>query len=753
MYKYILSALALCCLWSCQPPVNQSQNTEFASPVSNNTGEASFATAYVDPFQGTTYGNVFPGACRPFGLVRLGPDVPVPQPTSGYRKGKPYIGFSHMHVSGTGGSPRYGNILVAPQVGSPHFEDNAGSPRNEYARPGIYSVELGRKPGDVAAKLTTTSRAAFHEYEFFTWTKDTVFQASILFNLSHVLSRGDSLDHRCTYASVRITSPQEVSGYGHYEGGWGVAAPYKVYFAAQLSRPFDTAGVWGGSQVLPGQDTLSGQKVGAYFTYQVKQKEKITVKVGISLTSIEEAKTNLKTQLAAKSFNTVRNEADAEWGNLLRRIHVSGGSQEDKALFYTLLYHTMITPVDITEDNPRWQSSGPSFWDHYCLWDVFRGVMPLYTLIMPEQQQRIINSLLDVYEQTGWLPDAWIAGHHNFVQGGSNADVVIADAIAKNLGGFDKELAYQAIKKNGTVISSDPYTLGRDLTAYKDLGYCTTDQARCLSRSLEYAYNDFCIGQVARTLGKSEDYNYFKNRSLQVFNLFDEQSGFFLARDAAGNPDRASLPPHQPKEKYSDAPYYYEGDGWIYGTYTPHAIGYLIEKFGGNEAFISHLDKLFDEGHYDLGNEPSMLSPYLYNYAGQPHKTAERVQHLMRSKFKTGRRGLPGQDDSGALSSWFVWSSLGIFPVAGQDVYLIGSPLFKESEIELGRNKTFIIQSNNLSDENIYVQRALLNGVELRQSWFTHDQIFDGGRLILEMGSKPGSWATSSPPPSLFAEE
>jgi predicted alpha-1,2-mannosidase len=742
---FILASAGL--FWQCNSGIENTIATDKSYAISNATNTETY-TNYVDCFLGVEQGNVFPGAALPFGLVRLGPDVLVPQPTSGYKSNQAIKGFSHLHTSGTGGGGRYGNVLIMPQVGAVDFLDNAGLPRNEYAKPGYYTVTLGRKAGDVKAELTATARAGYHRYTFFTWDKAVNFPTNIIIDLAHVVSRGSETDHRCTEAFIRAVSKTDLEGYAEYAGGWGGQNPYKVYFHITLDTPFDSCGGWDGEKIQPNSKVMSGAKTAFYVRFNaVKQKQIIQVKTGISLISIAQARLNLQQQIGERTFDEVRKNADKIWNEHLARFTVAGGTPEQRTMFYTSLYHTMLMPNDISGENPGWQTDEPAFWNHYCLWDVFRSVMPLHTIIFPQLQRNIVRSLLDIYKKKGWLPDAWIAGDYAMVQGGSNADVVIADAMVKKLKGFDYELAYQAVKKNADVPSDNPQIYGRLISEnYKQKGWLEYGHHRCISRSLEYAYNDFCVGQVAQALNKKEDAAFYFNRSKGVFELFSTSHRFFVAKDSSGKVVEVSL--EEQEKHYGDAPFYYEGDKWSYGTYTPHAIGTLVEKMGGKEKFVAHLDEMFDNAHYNLNNEPTFLVPYLYNYAGRPDKTAERVAEEIRKNYEMGRRGLPGQDDSGAISSWYVWSAAGIFPVAGQDIYLIGTPLFEQAVFAL-ENGTFTITAQNLSTKNKYIKKALLNGVELKQSWFKHEAIFAGGKLILEMTDQPTNWAKDNLPPSL----
>ncbi|MCS7004987.1 MAG: GH92 family glycosyl hydrolase [Cytophagales bacterium] len=708
-----------------------------------------FFTQYVEPFWGTdSKGRAFAGVCLPFSIVKVGPNcLNVPYQTTGYLSNKPIVGFSHTHLSGTGGGGRYGNILITPQVGDLDLKNRESVQKsNEVSFPAYYSVVLQRIPGDVRVELTATERAAFHSYEFYTWKKEQIeFDGQILIDLAHNVGRKPH--EQCTGAEIRVVSPVCIEGFATYQGGWGGENPYKVYFVAEFNTPAHSFGTYKDS-VFSNKLSESGKFIGAYVRYRLRQHQKVMVKVGISFSSIQNAKNHLQT-IPDWNFEKVRLRGDSIWNSYLSKVRIEGGTPEQRRMFYTGLYRTLIMPTDLTNDNPLWQSDKPHFWDYYAIWDTYRSVMPLHTLLYPRHQQKVIQSLLDIYEHKGWLPDAWAAGDYLFVQGGSNADVVIADAIVKDLGGFDIQKAFSAVRKNAETPSDNPYLYGRQLENYiKNEGYLNANYERCVSRSLEYAYNDYCIGKIAEKLGYVQVARQYYKRAMGIFQLFDAETGFFLAKDSLGNFVMDSHPDIKQEKIYQDAPYFYEGNAWIYATYVPHAYQVLVQKHGGNQKFVNFLDKIFDEEHYEIGNEPGFLTAYLYNYALRPDKTAERVRQLLQ-KFYLGRSGLPGDDDSGAISSWFSWSAIGLIPVAGQSLYLIGSPLFFKTIIQLENDKTFTIIANNVSHERKYIKSVKLNNKSYQYSWLTHEQILKGGVLEIEMSDIPDSeWGKTVPPPS-----
>lgn len=704
-------------------------------------------TSYVDPFLGNVIGNTLPGATLPFGMVKPGPDILPPNNTTGYKPDKPIVGFSHNHLSGTGGGARYGNIQVIPQVGPIDINDTLSKKYNEYAKPGYYTVSFSKKYGDVRAELTTVEHAALHRYTFFVYDKPDVreayiyghatpkvIDANILIDASTIINSTSYELGYCTGSEVEITGNNKIQGQADFKGGWGGDNPYRVYFVAVFDKNFNSSGTWSDQKINKAATKESGKDIGAFASFKLQQGESILVKVSISYCSLQHAEVNLA-EVGGWNFEEVRKTANDKWNEKLSLIHISGASEEQKTKFYTALYSTMIMPVKL-DCNPGWKSDVPHSWDFYTLWDSYRTVMPLYTLILPDKQTELINTLLDIYNHKGWLPDAWTAGDYAMVQGGTSADVVIADAVVKGLKGFNYNKAYDAIRKNATMPSDNPFKYGR-YAEYFSLGYCSDKVKNGSSKTLEYAYNDFCVAQVAKILGKNDDYKRFIKQSENCYNLFNTDSKFFWAKKPNGDWVPGFSPTFRLPD-YWNGPYFYEGTPYSYSFYVPHDIAGLIRRHG-NANFISFLDMLFHKKYFELGNEPGFLTPYLYIYAGRHDKTTEIVRELLND-FKVGDTGLPGQDDSGAMSAWYIFSSMGIFPVAGQNLYLIGSPVLPATTIDLGNNKTFKIIASNVSAENKYVSKALLNEKPLNRAWLKHEEIVNGGTLQLFMGYKPAKW-------------
>ena len=717
-----------------------------------------------DPFVGADGGgNTVPGAGVPFGFVSLSPDTANGE-TNGYDSASAITGFSFTHVTGTGGKSKYGNFKVTPTTGAVGVHNLAFAKSEEIASPGYYAVTLnGVRTELTASRLTGLMRVTFPK---------SAKPGNLILDATSVITlRGEG--QRATGAHVDIIDDHTISGWASFEGGWN-PAPYKLYFYAVIDRPAASFGAWKASQgkllQQAGKGGLDGEpqaktpddkaalmvdydtrqefsrRLGAWASFDVAQNPIVELKLGVSFISVDKARANLEAEMPGWDFDARHDKAEALWRRALEQIEVSGGSDDQRRIFYTALYRSHTMPHDLTGENVWWQSTEPHYEDFYTLWDTFRTLHPLLTVIQPDAQRGMIRSLIDTYRHTGWLPDARIAGANGMTQGGSNGDVVVADAVVKNLGGFDVRTAYEAIRKDGEVESDLPLLQGRVLKDYLKLGYVPLSQPRSASRTLEYAYDDFAISEVADHLGDKAVAESYRQRSKGWDKLWDEGLGCVRPRYADGRglenfncaydyPDKTT--------PWWEAPFY-EGNSLQYSTYVPQDVPGLIDKVGGRDAFVAWLDRLFDGGHYNQGNEPDILAPWMYIDAGRPDRTAERVRHILATQYGTGRAGLPGNDDAGAMSSWYVWSSIGLYPVAGKPLYYIGSPVFARSVIHLEGGKTFTISAPKTSAANLYVTAGRLNGKPIDRATLTHAELMAGGVLELDMGDKPGTWANRS---------
>lgn len=746
--------LALACpILLAQPAVAAGPSLDPATPVD--------PVVLVDPFVGADAGgNTVPGAGVPFGFVSLSPDT-ADAPTSGYDSTSAIMGFSFTHVSGTGGRSKYGNFRVTPTIGEPGV-NNLRFPRaDEAAAPGYYRVTLG--PG-IGVELTATGLAGLIR---FTYPHSAASGNVILDATSVIPLFGEG--QRATTVHVEAVDAATVRGWASFEGGWN-PAPYTLYFYARYDRPASAFGTWtarqgeaklgngpaavdGESQAKSAEARLGmmteydtgmdfARRTGTWARFDTAPGP-VQVKLAVSFIGMDKARANLETQMPGWDFGAVRAAAAGQWREALNRIEIAGGTEEQRRIFYSALYRSHTMPHDLSGENVWWPSAEPHYEDFYTIWDTFRTLHPLFTLIQPERQRGMVRSLLDTYKHTGWLPDGRIAGANGMTQGGSNADVVVADALLKDLGGIDPALAWAALTKDAEVESDAPFHQGRVLSDWHRLGYVSLSQPRSASRTLEYAFNDFAIAGVAAKLGRRADAAKYLKRSTGWQRLWDPALGCIRPRYADGRwlenftcdylyPDRA-----QPWWEHP----FYEGSSRQYSTYVPHDMPGLIARTGGPAGFVGWLDALFDGGHYEQGNEPDILAPWLYIEAGRPDRTADRVRAILASKYRLSRDGLPGNDDAGAMSSWYVWSSMGLYPVAGTVKYYVGSPLFTRATIRLEGGRTFSVVAPGTTNANRYVIGARLNGKPLNSATLTHSQIMAGGVLELDMAATPGAWS------------
>ncbi|MBK9163549.1 MAG: GH92 family glycosyl hydrolase [Acidobacteria bacterium] len=758
-------------------------------------------TRWVNPFIGTGgHGHTFPGATMPFGMVQLSPDTRIDNwdGSSGYHYSDDIIyGFSHTHLSGTG-IPDGADILFMPTVGEPQFFAKEGdksvngyaskfSHGNEKAEPGYYSVKLD--DDGILAELTATKRVGFHRYTF--------TESSGSGNLILDLKWRDKV----LGSELRIVGRNRLEGFRRSES-W--AKNQTTYFVAEFADPLVTAHIQDADGPIKdwkygGEFHSSvGKDVKAAFSFR-EDKKQILIKVAISYVSIEGARKNLEAELPHWDFDKVRADAKAAWNKELSKIEVSGGTDEQTTNFYTALYHTMIhpnvfndvdgrykghdgkvhqlrsadTPVRMsvastrTSVNDSKSSTGsrslaggtgdadksvraPS--DHYTvfsLWDTFRATHPLYTIIDERRTVDYINSFIRIYEQGGRLPVWELWGEETDTMIGYHSVSVIADAMAKGIKGFDYEKAYEAAKHSANLDH-------HGLAAYKRRGYISAeDDNESVSKTLEYAYNDWCILQMQHALnaqGKFTDIPrqftdpQFFRRARYFENLFDRETGFMRPKRNGG-----FIEPFAPNEVTF---HFTEGNSWQYSFFVPHDVPRLMELMGGREKFAAKLDELFTTdqklagrfqpditgliGQYAHGNEPSHHIPYLYNYAGQPWKTQAYVRRIMDEFYKNAPDGLIGNEDAGQMSAWYILSAAGFYPVApGAPHYDIGSPLFPQMKFNLENGKTFTITAKNSSPANVYVQAVTLNGKPLRQAFLAHSDLLAGGTLEFEMGPKP----------------
>lgn len=740
----------------------------------------------VDPMLGADKGgNVFVGPTLPFGMAKPGPDYGENEANAGWQASGALNGFSQLHVSGTGGGPKYGNILVQPMMGKADPARSSATREDEHAEVGYYSVKLAGS--GIRAEVTTARRTPVYRF-----TYPTRGERTLLVDVGHLLMRRHDSPHRypesqVVYSTdVEVLSPTEIAGMQASVMGWNIqTTPMKVYFYLVTDTPAVTTGVWeDGKGVQPGAKTASYKmpftmstlpkspapivSTGAYLTLAPGEKP-VMAKVGVSFVSIEQAKKNAMTEVAGFDFDGTRKAVVKAWDEELAAVKIEGGTPSERQQFATGLYHSMLMPVDRTGENPLWQSTAPYYDDFYCIWDTFRSSTPLLTLLHPKRVTAILQSLLDIQNHDHFFVDGRSGNFAGRTQGGSDAEMMFTDAFVKHLPGLDWARVYQAMVHDADTDSSDPIRYGRgDMDEWKRLGYLSIEHSdpaggpdRPGSRSMEYAADDYAVALLAQGLGHDADAKKFMTRAENWKKLWDagavdhteggDIKGFIWIRHDDGR-WKENFDAHLVGTWYQDN--FYEATTWTYSLYVPQDVRGLIEIAGGAANFKKRLDLFFAPGEaqryrYDVGNEPGFLAPYLYNWIGDQSSTARTIRAILPASYHTGPDGLPGNDDSGAMGSFLVFNQMGFFPVAAQNVYLIGSPLFARSSIDLGNGKTFSIVAEDGSPNRIYIAKATWNGRPYQRSWFTHDQLMAGGELRLKMTDKPTHWDTGPAPPSM----
>ncbi|MGH7952229.1 MAG: GH92 family glycosyl hydrolase [Limisphaerales bacterium] len=725
------------------------------------------------PMVGTGgHGHTYPGATLPFGFVQLSPDTRTAgwDACSGYHYSDSTIsGFSHTHLSGTGGAD-LGELLIMPFTGK--LDDSANyepltaeqfkstfSHENELAEPGYYRVLLDRY--NILAELTATLHCGMHRYTF-----PSSKQSHILIDLTHNIG-----DRPTAGALLKVEGNKLITGY-RINKGW---TKKTLYFAIECSRPFKSFGLEvNGKPLSSNQAEAKGKNVRAHLDFKTRKGEQIFLRVGLSPTSIEEAEKNLRAELPNWNFDAVRAAAKNIWNENLSRIRIECSNPDICQTFYSAMYHTMMAPTLYNNADgsyfgvDRKEHSAPGFQDYstFSLWDTFRAEMPLLTLTEPERVNDFVQSLLAEYQQSPnhLLPHWPLANYDTGAMFGYHAVSVIYDAYAKGFRGFDAELAYQAMTNTALadVDRHDEYQKYGYVPWVKGKGKA---HASATTRTLEFAYDDWCIAQMAKALGKTNDYDFFIKRSQNYRNVWDSKTQFFRSP----KPDGTFLEPFDPIEvahggDVADG-YYAEANAWQYMFFVPQDAPGMIQLYGGKDAFISKLDQFFDQdsdmnnwrvdvsgiiGQYAHGNEPDEQCPYLYALAGAPYKTAWRVRQVQLMEYDNTPDGLCGNDDCGQISAWYVWSALGLYPVnPASGIYVIGSPLVQKAVIQLNpkfyKGRTFTIIAHNESKQYCYIQSAKLNGQPLNHPWITQDEIANGGTLELEMGILPNkNWGTGN---------
>ncbi|GAA0529840.1 GH92 family glycosyl hydrolase [Chitinophaga japonensis] len=705
--------------------------------------------AYVDPYIGSGgHGHVFVGASVPFGAVQVGPTNIVKgwDWCSGYHySDSVVIGFSQTHLSGTGIGD-LGDVLIMPYTGDVKTnrgtqEDPASgygshySHAHETARPGYYAVQL--EDHDIQVELTASERVGFHKYTF-----PQGKPAHIIVDLKEGIGWDAPVE-----TFIRQKDAYTLEGY-RYSKGWAV--DQRLWFAIRSNVPLKEFAVYDGDEKKPGTE-LQAKFAKGVISFD-KAPGQVMLKVGISPVSSENALANINTEIPGWDFAGVVNSANAKWSKQLSKIQVQTKDEAARRVFYTALYHTMIGPALFNDHDGTYRGTdkkvytNPGF-DNYSvfsLWDTYRSAMPLSTLIHPDRVGSFVNSMLAIYRQQGKLPIWPLMGNETNCMVGYHAVPVIADAYLKGYKGFDAAAALEAMKA-----SSTRDDLG--MKYIKERGYIPADKEyESVSKAMEYAIDDWCIAAMAKKMGQMEDYNYYAKRAEYYKNYFDSTIKFVRPRMSDGS----WKTPYDPFRSIHEKGDFTEGNGWQYTWLVPQDVEGLIGLMGGDEPFTQKLDSLFVAkgdmgeqassdisgliGMYAHGNEPSHHVTYMYAYAGKQWKTAEKVRQVMQDFYTDQPEGLAGNEDVGAMSSWYVLSSIGFYPVnPAKGLYVFGSPLFDKASLCLQDGKQFTVQAVNNSAENKYIQSITLNGKPYTKSYIKHEDILKGGTLTITMGSQP----------------
>jgi predicted alpha-1,2-mannosidase len=771
MHKKIVFILFIGIVFSCK------NDTSSEEKITLNSSESDY-TQYVNPFIGTSkMGHVFPGATAPFGMVQLSPQTnfEVMHEDDGSYNSETYeycagyqhrdstiIGFAHTNFSGTGHSD-LGDFLVMPTTGKlildplKTSEDKKGfystfSHDNEEASPGYYKVDLDSY--NIKAELTASERVGFHQYTF-PKSDDAHIILDLVYNVYHH-------DNKNVWTFIRVENDSLITGYRQTKG-W--ARTKKVFFAMQFSKAFKSYGhkkyddiKYDGFYRRFNQEEnfpeMAGKNIRAYFNFDTQDREKINIKFALSPVSTAGAMKNLEAEIPHWDFNKTKEDTKAKWNKELSKIEVETLTEDDKTTFYTAMYHTNLSPILYEDVDGQYrgldqnihQSDGFTNYTIFSLWDTYRALHPLFNITQPERNNDMIKSMLAHHDESvhNMLPIWSHYANENWCMIGYHATSVIADAMAKNVGDFDHERALQASVNTANVRYFD------GLGDYIDNHYVPDEKSGAsVSITLEFAYNDWCIAQMAKDVNNASTEKEFLLRSEYYNNVYDPKIGYMRPKLADGN-FRENF---DPMDTHGQG--FIEGNAWNYGLYVPQNIDKMVDMMGGKERFTQHLDSLFtmdiDEkyianheditrdgiiGNYVHGNEPGHHIPYLYNWTGHPEKTQARVRMIMDTMYGPTVDGLCGNDDAGQMSAWYIFSSLGFYPVTpGSPDYALGSPLVKAAKIHLDNGKTLTIIANNQSKDNVYVQSVSVNGKLLEGNLLSHQDIMNGGELVFEMSA------------------
>lgn len=719
--------------------------------LSVNCISAQNLTRWVNPFIGTgavqssLSGNNYPGATVPFGMVQLSPDTreaPDWAQASGYDYNDSIIyGFSHTRLSGTGASD-FIDILLFPTISDKR--KSTFTHQHEQARPGYYQVLL--KDEKIQAELTASVHVGVHRY-----TCSDGDQLKLWLDLDHSANKG-SWNRRIIQSQLRMVSPTVVEGY-RIITGW--AKLRKIYFHLEFSQPILSNQLYDGNRMYENTPVINGTELRGLFCFDKKWNKELICKVALSPVSIENARLNMATEVLGWDFEYIARAAETSWEKELKKIIIQGTDLQKK-IFYTALYHTMVQPNTMSDVNGEYMASdyvtrsvakGEVHYSTFSLWDTFRAAHPLYTLIHTHRIPDFVKSMMRQYDYYGYLPVWQLWGQDNYCMIGNHSIPVIVDAVLKGVAGVDEEKAYEAVF-NSSIVShpNSPFEV------WEKYGYMPENiQTQSVSITLEQAFDDWCVAQLAKRLGKEKDYNHFMKRSAFYRNLFNSKTGFFQPKNDKGE----WIEPFDPYKYGANGGYpFTEGNAWQYFWYVPQNIPDLISLTGGNKAFVAKLDTFFTVsyqsgalndnasgfvGQYAHGNEPSHHVAYLYACAGEPWKTQKYVAYIMNELYNDSSSGYAGNDDCGEMSAWYVFGALGFYPVnpvSGE--YVIGTPMLEEAVIQLPGRKTFTVKAPRKEGNEVYICSMKLNGEKYTKNYITHQDIMKGGILEFVMTASPG---------------
>lgn len=719
--------------------------------LSVNCISAQNLTRWVNPFIGTgavqssLSGNNYPGATVPFGMVQLSPDTreaPDWAQASGYDYNDSIIyGFSHTRLSGTGASD-FIDILLFPTISDKR--KSTFTHQHEQARPGYYQVLL--KDEKIQAELTASVHVGVHRY-----TCSDGDQLKLWLDLDHSANKG-SWNRWIIQSQLRMVSPTVVEGY-RIITGW--AKLRKIYFHLEFSQPVLSNQLYDGNRMYENTPVINGTELRGLFCFDKKWNKELICKVALSPVSIENARLNMATEVPGWDFEYIARAAETSWEKELKKIIIQGTDLQKK-IFYTALYHTMVQPNTMSDVNGEYMASdyvtrsvakGEVHYSTFSLWDTFRAAHPLYTLIHTHRIPDFVKSMMRQYDYYGYLPVWQLWGQDNYCMIGNHSIPVIVDAVLKGVAGVDEEKAYEAVF-NSSIVShpNSPFEV------WEKYGYMPENiQTQSVSITLEQAFDDWCVAQLAKRLGKEKDYNHFMKRSAFYRNLFNSKTGFFQPKNDKGE----WIEPFDPYKYGANGGYpFTEGNAWQYFWYVPQNIPDLISLTGGNKAFVAKLDTFFTVsyqsgalndnasgfvGQYAHGNEPSHHVAYLYACAGEPWKTQKYVAYIMNELYNDSSSGYAGNDDCGEMSAWYVFGALGFYPVnpvSGE--YVIGTPMLEEAVIQLPGRKTFTVKAPRKEDNEVYICSMKLNGEKYTKNYITHQNIMKGGILEFVMTASPG---------------